>query len=80
MNGWIDEVFLEVGDTERDWRCCMDDVIKSVLLLFEYFVKSVRNANVLDKGKSDFAFPCRVKIQDFLGFIFRSHTGSCLIP
>ena len=62
LNGWIDEVFLEIRDTEIDWRCRMDDVIKSVLLLSEYFVKSMRCDNVLDKGKSDSAFPRWMKV------------------
>lgn len=79
LNSWVDEVFLKVGDTEIDWRCGMDDVVKSILLLPEYLVKGTRWGNVLYYHKCDFPFPRRMKVQDLLSFGFGSYACSGLV-
>jgi hypothetical protein len=79
LNSWIDEFFLEIGDTKTDWRCRVDDVVKSVLLLLEYVVKGTRCDDVLHKHKSDLVFPCWMKFQDLLSFGFRSQARGGLV-
>jgi hypothetical protein len=79
LNSWVDEVFLKVSDTEIDWRCGMDDVVKSILLPSEYLVKGTKWGNVLYYHKCDFAFPRRMKVQDLLSFGFGSYACSSLV-
>ena len=57
----------------------MDDVIKSILLLLENGVKSMRCDNVLDEDKSNLAFPGWMEVQDLLSFRFGSHTRCGLV-
>lgn len=62
IDGGINQILLDVRESECNRRCSMDNVVKAAFLGFsgQSVFKSAWCSNVGNEGKSYFAFPLRV--------------------